>query len=86
MALWDGRFEGSPAQEMQEFGESLGVDIQMWREDIMGSVAHCKMLCHVGLLTENERDQIIEGLGLVGQDLENGWRPGIEDEDIHMAV
>ena len=34
MALWDGRFEGGPAVEMQSFGESLGVDLQMWEEDI----------------------------------------------------
>lgn len=86
MALWDGRFEGSPAQEMQEFGESIGVDLQMWREDIMGSRAHAQMLCSVGLLSEMERDQILAGLSLVAKDLEGGWIPSIEDEDIHMAV
>ena len=50
MALWDGRFDGSPAEEMQRFGESLSVDLLMWREDIMGSKAHATMLHHVGLL------------------------------------
>jgi argininosuccinate lyase len=86
MALWDGRFEGSPAQEMQEFGESMGVDLQMWREDIMGSRAHAQMLCSVGLLSESERDEILDGLSLVEKDLAGGWIPSIEDEDIHMAV
>ena len=86
MALWDGRFEGSPAQEMQEFGESLGVDIHMWREDIAGSRAHTKMLCHIGILTEDEHNKILHGLNLVETDLKDGWRPGIADEDIHMAV
>ena len=86
MALWDGRFEGSPAQEMQEFGASMDTDLQMWREDITGSRAHAKMLCSVGLLTEAERDEILRGLTLVEQDLANGWVPSIEDEDIHMAV
>ena len=57
MALWDGRFEGSPAQEMQEFGASMDTDLQMWREDIAGSRAHATMLCSVGLLTEAERDE-----------------------------
>jgi argininosuccinate lyase len=86
MALWDGRFDGSPAQEMQEFGESIGVDLQMWREDIMGSRAHARMLCSVELLSEQERDEILEGLSLVEKDLEGGWIPSIADEDIHMAV
>ena len=86
MALWDGRFDGSPAQEMQEFGSSLDVDILMWKEDITGSKAHTKMLCAVGLLTESERDEILAGLDKVIADLESGWVPGIEDEDIHMAV
>ncbi len=86
MALWDGRFEGSPAQEMQEFGESIRIDLQMWKEDIMGSRAHAKMLCSVGLLTETEKSSILTGLDRVSQDLKNGWIPDVEDEDIHMAV
>lgn len=86
MALWDGRFEGSPAQEMQEFGASMDMDLQMWREDIMGSRAHAQMLCHVGLLTEAECEEILKGLDLVEKDLAEGWIPSIEDEDIHMAV
>ena len=86
MALWDGRFEGSPAKEMQEFGESIRIDLQMWKEDIMGSRAHAKMLCSVGLLTETEMSSILTGLDRVSQDLEEGWIPDVEDEDIHMAV
>ena len=86
MALWDGRFEGSPAQEMQEFGASLDVDLQMWREDIQGSRAHAQMLSSVGLLSKEECAEILQGLRLVEEDLAAGWIPGIEDEDIHMAV
>jgi len=86
MALWDGRFEGGPAAEMQAFSESLGTDLQMWREDIMGSRAHCTMLEAVGLLTADERDAILGGLDKVAADLEGGWVPDISEEDIHMAV
>ena len=86
MALWDGRFEGGPTAEMQAFSESLGTDLQMWREDIMGSRAHCTMLQTVGLLTVDERDAILAGLDLVAADLEGGWTPDIAEEDIHMAV
>jgi len=86
MALWDGRFSGGPAAEMQEFSESLSTDLLMWEEDIAGSVAHATMLGEVGLLTEQEVDEITKGLFSVAAELENGWQPGIDQEDIHMAV
>jgi argininosuccinate lyase len=86
MALWDGRFAGGPAAEMQAFSESLTDDLRLWREDIEGSRAHATMLAEVGLLTPAERDALLAGLDAVAADLEGGWVPGIEDEDIHMAV
>ncbi len=86
MALWDGRFEGGPAAEMQAFSESLSTDLQMWREDIRGSRAHATMLAQVGLLSADERDAILAGLDRVAAELEAGWQPDIADEDIHMAV
>lgn len=86
MALWDGRFDGSPNELMQQFGESITIDLQMWREDIQGSKAHSQMLFEVGLLSEEERDLIHQGLIQVASELEDGWTPGIELEDIHMAV
>ncbi len=86
MALWDGRFAGGPTAEMQAFSESLSDDLRLWREDIQGSRAHATMLAEVGLLTDQERDALLVGLDAVAADLEGGWIPGIEDEDIHMAV
>ena len=86
MALWSGRFEGGPAEEMLAYSESLSTDLLMWEEDIMGSRAHVTMLCEVGLLTERERDEILGGLSTVETELEGGWHPGFDQEDIHMAV
>ena len=86
MALWDGRFAGGPAEEMQAFSESLSDDLRLWREDIQGSRAHATMLAEVGMLTDNERDALLTGLDAVAADLDGGWVPGVEDEDIHMAV
>ncbi|MCB9777027.1 MAG: argininosuccinate lyase [Alphaproteobacteria bacterium] len=97
MALWDGRFSGGPAEEMLRFGESLGTDLQMWREDIAGSKAHSAMLGAVGILGEAEVAEIHRGLDAVGDELAAaeeagwpkagpGWTPGIELEDVHMAV
>jgi len=96
MALWDGRFSGGPAEEMLRFGESLVTDLRMWREDIAGSKAHATMLGEVGLLTAEEVNSLYAGLDLVAQELAEGeqgeceegrgYVPGIELEDIHMAV
>ncbi len=86
MALWDGRFEGGPSEEMQVFSESLGTDMMMWREDIAGSIAHVTMLGEVGLISVEEAEIIRSGLEKVEADLEAGWHPDIALEDIHMAV
>ena len=86
MSLWGGRFSGGPADEMQAFSESLSTDLLMWREDIQGSVAHATMLLAVDLLTLDEHRQIVAGLEEVAGELEAGWTPGIDQEDIHMAV
>ena len=86
MALWDGRFDGNPNLLMQQFGESISVDIHMWREDIQGSKAHARMLSEVGLLSREEVESILQGLDQVASELEQGWMPSIDQEDIHMAV
>ncbi len=87
MGLWDGRFDGGPAEEMQRFSESLEVDLRMFEEDIAGSLAHAAMLQHVGLLTEDEGSQLERGLLAVATEIRDGtWTPGPELEDIHMAV
>ncbi len=87
MALWGGRFTGDPSRDMVQFSESLGVDMEMWREDIRASKVHAEGLARVGLLTEEELTQLQEGLDRVAEELEQGiYRPGPELEDIHMAV
>jgi argininosuccinate lyase len=86
MALWDGRFSGGPAEAMQRFSESLSTDLLMWREDIQGSRAHATMLCEVGILSPAELTTILDGLDTVAAELDGGWMPGIDQEDVHMAV
>ena len=87
MALWDGRFSGTPDEDMVAFGQSLDVDLQMWREDLQGSRAHVRMLGEVNLLDDPEVVTILQGLDQVGAELAAGtYQPGPELEDVHMAV
>jgi len=87
MALWDGRFDDDPAEEMLTFSQSLDEDLQLFEEDIAGSLAHVTMLGEVGILEPDEVREIRNGLLAVRQDLRGHlWRPEPELEDVHMAV
>ncbi len=85
--LWHGRFEGGPSEALQALNDSLPFDQRMFREDIAGSRAHVRMLCDVGLFTEDERDSVLTALDAVEGEIESGsFEFKVNDEDIHTAV
>ncbi len=87
MALWDGRFDDDPSEEMQAFSASLDEDLQLFEEDIAGSLAHVTMLGEVGLLAAEEVEVIRLGLLSVREELRQGqYQPEEALEDVHMAV
>ncbi len=57
---------------VEEFTASVEFDQRMFRQDIRGSIAHATMLTEVGVLTAEERDQIIDGLQNIETEIENG--------------
>ena len=70
-----------------EFTASVQFDQRFYKQDIAGSIAHATMLAKVGVLTEAERDDIIEGLSTIRAEIEAGtfeWR--IDLEDVHMNI
>lgn len=84
---WGGRFSEPVDAFVARYTASVGFDQRMYRQDIQGSVAHAKMLCKVGVLTEQERDDIIRGLEEVRIEIERGdfaW--SVELEDVHMNI
>ena len=60
--LWGGRFTKETDQLVYNFNASISFDQKFYKQDITGSKAHVKMLAAQGILTEAERDQILEGL------------------------
>ncbi len=85
--LWGGRFSESTASSVEEFTASIHYDCRLYRQDIAGSIAHAKMLAKQGLISAEERDAIVKGLGDIRQEIEAGsfvFRP--ELEDIHMNI
>jgi argininosuccinate lyase len=85
--LWHGRFASGPAADLMAFTVSLPFDQRMWRDDITASRAHVRMLAHVGLLTDGERDAVLSALDVVWIEMESGSFVFVDsDEDIHTAV
>ena len=87
--LWGGRFTKETDQLVHNFNESLSFDQKFYRQDIRGSIAHVKMLAKQGILSEQDRDNIIKGLEGILEDLDSGKLeilPGSGYEDIHSFV
>ena len=60
--LWGGRFDGKNEAWIDAFGASIPFDQKLAKQDLIGSLAHVKMLIHTGILTKAEGEQIIAGL------------------------
>ncbi len=89
MKLWGGRFTKETDQLVHNFNESLSFDQKFYRQDIRGSIAHVKMLAKQGILTGQDRDDIIRGLESILSDLDSGALAISTDsgyEDIHSFV
>lgn len=85
--LWGGRFTKETDQMVYDFNASIGFDRRLYREDIEGSMAHVKMLSKQGILTEEEKEQILNGLSGILKDVEDGKLPITKEyEDIHSFV
>ncbi|BDF33797.1 argininosuccinate lyase [Lachnospiraceae bacterium] len=85
--LWGGRFTKETDQLVYSFNASISFDKRFYAQDIKGSIAHVMMLARQGILTDYEKDQIIQGLEGILDDVECG-RLEISDkyEDIHSFV
>lgn len=85
--LWGGRFTKETDKLVYNFNASITFDRKFYRQDIRGSIAHVTMLAKQGILTENEKKQIIDGLNGILNDVENGTLEITEEyEDIHSFV
>ncbi|TNF97782.1 MAG: argininosuccinate lyase [Gammaproteobacteria bacterium] len=85
--LWAGRFSERTNELVESFSASVHYDQRLFAHDIAGSKAHATMLAKVGVLTESERDAIVEGLNDILIDIERGdffW--SAELEDVHMNI
>ncbi|MEW8425046.1 MAG: argininosuccinate lyase [Candidatus Thiodiazotropha sp.] len=84
---WSGRFNEPTDAFVEAFTASVGFDQRLYQYDIQGSIAHATMLARQGILSETERDAILQGLELIRKRIEAGdfsWSVALED--VHMNV
>jgi argininosuccinate lyase len=84
---WDGRFAEGTDTAVEAFTASIQTDRRLYPYDIEGSMAHCRMLAKVGVLSDEEASQLVEGLGRIKRDLDSGNFEFHDSlEDIHMHI
>jgi argininosuccinate lyase len=84
---WGGVFQEATDRRVEKFTESVSFDHRLYAHDVAGSTAHAKMLASVGLITATECEQIVQTLGAIRQEFEQGTFPlRIELEDVHMHI
>ena len=85
--LWGGRFAGGMAESVEAFTASIQIDARLYRHDIMGSIAHAKMLGKQRIITTRDAAKIVRGLITIRREIDGGkfaFSPA--DEDIHMNI
>jgi len=87
MKLWGGRFQKNTDKSVDDFNSSIRFDSRMYKQDIMGSIAHAKMLGECGIIPREDSTLIQKTLHEILSDIENGLVEfEIDAEDIHMNI
>jgi len=85
--MWGGRFAAGPAAIMRRINVSIAFDRRLYRQDIRGSQAHCRMLAAQGMIRAADAEAILGGLDQILAEIEAGTFPFREElEDIHMNI
>lgn len=85
--LWGGRFSKPTSRAVERFTHSLNVDQRMAREDLLGSIAHARMLGKSGIIPRKDSARLVKALSSLLREAEQGklrWDPSAED--IHSAI
>ena len=84
---WGGRFSGSQSGITERISSSVHFDARLFEHDILGSIAHARMLHRMNILTEDELNKIVGALLIIVKEIENGtftFNPSLED--VHMNI
>jgi len=84
---WDGRFSERTDTSVEAFTSSIQIDKRLYPYDIEGSVAHCRMLAQVGVITDQDAETLVGGLWQIKRELDQEQFEFDDSlEDIHMHI
>jgi argininosuccinate lyase len=84
---WGGVFDSAVDPRVERFSESVSFDQRLYDQDVRGSIAHARMLAETGVLSADERDQIVAGLDAIRKEIAEGrFQFRQELEDVHMNI
>jgi argininosuccinate lyase len=84
---WGGRFPEKTDELAEEFTASISFDKRLSTYDIKGSMAYCEALAKAGVISQDEKTQILRGLKEIEGEIEEGTLPfSASTEDIHMHI
>ena len=87
MKLWGGRFSKATDTKVDDFNSSIRFDMRLYRQDILGSIAHASMLGKQKIIPQADADLIVKTLKEILSDIEAGKVEFLVDaEDIHMNI
>jgi len=85
--LWGSRFKKKTDTLADQFSFSIGYDYRLALYDIMGSIAHAKMLGKCKIIPKTDTDKIVSGLKKIGKRIERGtFQFNPRAEDIHTNI
>ncbi|WP_310621911.1 argininosuccinate lyase [Flexibacterium corallicola] len=85
--MWGGRFAEGPDAIMEEINASIDFDRKLYKQDILGSKAHVRMLAKQGIVSSEDAEKIVEGLETILAEIEAGTFVFSRAlEDIHMNI
>lgn len=85
--LWGGRFDGKNEAWIDAFGASISFDQKLAQQDIIGSLAHVKMLMHTNIISQEDGQKIVAGLETIQKKLAAGQLTfTVQNEDVHLNI
>ncbi|MCL2872844.1 MAG: argininosuccinate lyase [Betaproteobacteria bacterium] len=84
---WSGRFSEPVSEQVKIYTASVDFDQRLAFADIDGSLAHARMLAHVGVLSAADLQDIERGLAQIRVEIARGdfaW--SIDLEDVHLNI
>jgi len=85
--IWNTRIKNNSTSIFQRVGSSIGIDKRLYKEDIIGSIAHVEMLFKQKIISFKVKNKIIFGLNKIEREItKNKFDFHNKYEDIHMNI